>query len=114
MPIVEYNAIDSDLSVNDLYADELSTDQIYLMRICRAVVSGECPQDLAAMKPGKIHHARWITTASRILRLYVATVNPSEALKLLATFVVRVYAPMWFRIKRNHTISDAPKNLWLT
>lgn len=114
MPVVAFSAIDSDSLANDICADDLSTDQLYLLHICRAVISGECSQDLAAMKPGKIHHARWLTTASRILRLYVATENPSEALKVLATFVVRVYTPMWFRIKSHHTIAYAPQNLWLT
>lgn len=47
----------------------LSTDQQYLLDICKAVSSGDFPQNLANKKPGKLHQARWLTTASRTLRL---------------------------------------------
>src|SRR5277367_31615 len=82
--------------------------------MCHAVASGDCPDDLAAKLPGPVNHARWLTTACRILRLYVTEVDPTDALKALATFVMRVYAPMWFHIKTHNTIMDAPKNLSLT
>jgi hypothetical protein len=78
----------------------LSTDQKYLYEICEAVSTEDCPKNLEARNPGQIDHARWLTTANRILRLYICTRDPIQPLQTLAEFIMRVYALMWFRIKR--------------
>lgn len=109
-PIVVFEAIDS--YIPNIDVTELSVDQKYLKRACEAVISGYCPADLAAMLPGPVNHARWLTTACRILREYMSCKSPSEALQTLAKFVVCVYAPMWFQIKGHHRIVDAPNNLF--
>ncbi|BES87539.1 Hypothetical protein NTJ_00345 [Nesidiocoris tenuis] len=44
-------------------------------------------------------HSRWITTANRILRLYVSTKEPTPNLRLLVEFIMKVYVPSWFNIK---------------
>jgi glutamine synthetase adenylyltransferase len=101
-------------------AKDLSTDQQYLDKIVSAVISGEFPEDLSNKSteylsnkpPGKLSHARWITRASRILRLYESTKEPSENLKTLATFVVKVYAPSWFLIKNKPSCKDGTRNLF--
>ena len=49
-----------------------------------------------------------------MLRLYVATSEPSEQLKTLATHIVRVYAPIWFNIKTKTLCKDAAEYLWST
>lgn len=54
-------------------------------------------------------HSRWVTTANRILRLYVSTTIPSEGLKLITNYVVKVYAPSWFNIKKNHQAIHGPR-----
>lgn len=46
--------------------------------------------------------------------MYVATTNPSQTLIELATFIVKVYAPSWFRIKCNPKVINGAKNLWHT
>uniref|UniRef100_A0A8D8VVF7 Uncharacterized protein n=1 Tax=Cacopsylla melanoneura TaxID=428564 RepID=A0A8D8VVF7_9HEMI len=56
-------------------------------------------------------HSRWLTTANRILRLYVSTNNPSEGLKLLARFVIKVCAPSWFEIKQNPKATYGARHL---
>ena len=48
-----------------------STDQAYLYEITSAVITGEVSQHLAILKPGPVNHSRWLTTASRLLRLYI-------------------------------------------
>lgn len=53
---------------------------------------------------GKIVHSRWLTTANRVLRLYVGTNNPPEKIVILVTFIMKSYAPMWFSIKMNPSI----------
>lgn len=79
--------------------DALSSDQRYLLRMCKAVSEGCCSQQLAATKPGPPDMSRWTTAAGRTLRLYVSTRSPSPALKTLAKYIVQVYAPVWFMIK---------------
>lgn len=78
---------------------QLSTDEKYLFEIATAISTGSCTVDLAHRKPGRINNARWLTKASRILRLYIATENPSRKLNILATYIMRVYVPMYFNIK---------------
>ena len=39
-------------------------------------------------------HSRWLTTANRILRLYVSTDKPSQALKIIIEYIMKVYAPV--------------------
>lgn len=54
--------------------------------------SGHVPDDLAAAKIGVMHHARWLTLASRILRYYVADpVVRTEEVETLARYIIRVY-----------------------
>jgi hypothetical protein len=91
---------------------ELSTDQKYLWDICNAVSSGNCPKNLEMREPGSLNHARWLTCANRIIRLYLSSDPPSESLNTLAEFVCKIYAPSWFRIKINSSATDSAKNVW--
>ncbi|XP_050710076.1 uncharacterized protein LOC126994856 [Eriocheir sinensis] len=90
---------------------DLSTDQQYLWQMCQAVSKGHCPCDLALRKPGLMNHSRWLTTANRILRLYVGLDTPSNNIKTLVTFIIRVYAPTWFAIKTQPSCKDGAKHL---
>lgn len=75
-------------------------------------MSGDCPEDLVQKSPGKMSHARWLTRTNRLLRLYIATSNPSYKLVSLANYVVKVYAPTWFDIKSHPSCKDGGKHLW--
>lgn len=90
---------------------DLSTDQQYLWQMCQAVSSGHCPYDLALRKPGLLNHSRWLTTANRILRLYVGLDEPSNNVKTLVRFIIRVYAPTWFAIKTQPSCKYGAKHL---
>lgn len=90
--------------------DELSHDQGYLYRIITAVRSGVISDDLVREKPGLMSMARWVTTASRICRLYVGTMNPSSELYTLTHFIVCSYGPMWFKIKCHPNCTDGAKH----
>lgn len=57
-------------------------------------------------------HSRWLTTANRILRLYISTENPSENMTSIVEYIMQVYAPMWFQIKRNPYSTDGAKHLF--
>ena len=89
----------------------LSTDQKYLYDIVRAVETGHVSEKLANLRPGKMVHSRWLTTANRIIRLYVSVEDPSETLKTFANFISTVYAPGWFIIKMNPEAIRGPENL---
>ena len=78
---------------------KLSTDQDLLFRLCKAVATGKIDSDLARRVPGPVSNSRWLTTAIRILRIYVSEKNPSGELKTLSTFIMHVYAKLWFSIK---------------
>ena len=81
--------------LSNLDPKELSTDQLYLLEICNSISTGECSVDLAMRNSECLNHSRWLTTANRILRLYVSDKHPSEKLQALVMFIIRVYAPMY-------------------
>ncbi|KAE8741305.1 hypothetical protein FOCC_FOCC013159 [Frankliniella occidentalis] len=110
MPVVHFTVIEADFPSVD--ANVLSTDQQYLYNMCLAVSSGEVPDSLAKMKPGPLNHARWLTAACRILRLYVATASPSRNLKHIAEFIIKVYAPVWFAVKVDCKFYNASLHVW--
>ncbi|GBP43074.1 hypothetical protein EVAR_96336_1 [Eumeta japonica] len=107
----DLNAIDVGQH-QQLSAEDISTDQKYLYKIVEAVSTGTFPNDLANKSPGKMSHARWLTRANRILRLYASVETPSENLITLATYIVRVYAPVWFAIKTHPSCKDGPRHLF--
>lgn len=90
----------------------LSKDQKYLYEICQAVNSGVCPEDLKNRLPGPLNHARWLTAANRLLRLYVTFEKPDDNLKGLVNFICKVYAPSWFEIKIKHSVKDGARHLY--
>lgn len=91
--------------MDDEALKKLSTDVHYLYQIAQAVSNGGCSIYLANIKPGPVGHSRWITRASRLLRVYIASENPSENLKVLARYIMKVYVPMYFNIKyRNSAV----------
>lgn len=92
--------------------DQLSTEQKYLFEMCQAIKSGYCAPVLANRQPGKMAHSRWVTTANRILRLYVGSSDPSENLKILVEYIVKVYAPVWFSIKNKPLLIDGANHVF--
>ena len=96
LTLINYEKIQSELP--EVKFEYLSTDQKYLYEIIMGVISEKCSDDLRSRSPGKMSHARWSTKANRILQLYISTSNPSNELKLLAEYCVKVYAPVWFQI----------------
>lgn len=110
LPLAHFEKIEGELPPQ--ISTDLSTDQKYLKEITTAVINGSCPPDLLHRSPGKLSHARWLTRANRILRLYISTENPQQNLVTLATFVVKTYAPVWFAIKTHSSCKDGSKHLW--
>lgn len=110
LPVINFVRID--VSFPEVDSKDLSTDQKYLWDICHAVQKGECSPELASRNPGNVSHARWLTMANRILRLYISTIDPTTQLKSLAEFVMKVYATSWFTIKCKSKIIYASKHFF--
>lgn len=117
LPIAQFNAIPGKvIDVIDEVKKDLSTDQIYLLRACLAVQQGYEDKDeikfLQNAMPGNLNHARWLTKASRILRLYMSKQSCSSSLRKIVHFIVNVYAPSWFNIKSHPCCADGAKNFF--
>ena len=84
LPVANFKQIDgciTEIPLNVL--DQLSPDQTYLYHMGMTVQRGEsylvhC--GYANRAPGEIHHARWLTRANRVLRLYNSKLKPSPSL----------------------------------
>ena len=111
MPVVTFQPIEGNVLPN-IDPNELSTDQKYLLEICQAINSGQSSSDLGDRKPGPMCHSRWLTTANRILRLYISKECPDKHLITLVTYIVKVYAPIWFEIKSKPSCTDGSRHLF--
>jgi len=102
--------------VTDEVASNFTSDQLYFLRACLAVQSGSCDcqylQFLEHSSPGTLNHARWLTKANRILRLYMSKRLPTVELKQIVSFILNVYGPSWFQIKKHNKCQDGAKNFF--
>ena len=73
----------------------------------------KCSIDLSLRNPGLLNHSRRLITANRVLRLYAATRQPFQELTSIATFIMSVYAPMWFAINVNSCCKDKAQHIFL-
>ena len=60
----------------------------------------------------KIFNARWITTAIRILRLYMQTENPCDELVVMVNFIMKAYGPCLFSIHLKPEVWHAPNHFY--
>ena len=107
----QFPVIDGDVS------KDLSRDQEYIYNISN-VIRGHPNGDLdkaLSLKIGPVNHSRWLTTASRILRLYISTERTDpiyKDLRTLAEFIIRSYAQVWFEVKCKPHIVYAAKHFF--
>lgn len=111
--IVQFEKIEFQCDIDniDSVAATFSTDQKYLFEICKAISTGEFSESLAKTAIAKVAHSRWHTTGSRILREYASNSEPSDVLRLLAEYVVKVYATMHFNIKAYGCCTDGARHV---
>ena len=110
LEVVSFDPVESEEIT--LSESDLSNDQNYLLSMYLAVSRGYVDTSLSSRKPGKVVLSRWLTTACRILRLYVATLHPSDNLVEIVTYIMKVYVPMWFKIKRDSAFSSGAKHVF--
>ena len=75
----------------------------------QSVSQGVVSEDLAIKSPSNLRHTRWLTTANRVLRLYVTSETPSDNLLSLVNFIMNAYASILFCIKSDPFVKDGPK-----
>ena len=108
-PVIKYESISSELpGLADTVRVKLSRDQRLLYDYTAAIRDGVVPAKLARQKPGEICHARWLTLALRLMIKYTRTESPSTGLKNIVLYIVQVYSPMWFAIKKAKTFTEGP------
>lgn len=114
LPVTKFEAKQNNLPtvLQKVTNIDISKDQKYLFEMCRAIEAGELTQKLATKDPGPMVHSRWLTTANRILRLYVSSTSPSRELLLMTDYVLKVYAPIWFSIKLKPQCYMGARHLW--
>jgi hypothetical protein len=117
IPIVDFLPIAGQVvDVPDEVRKDLSTDQLYFMKACLTVQVGHDSSQytpfLQCCQPGNLNHARWLTKASRVLRLYMSKTVASKSLQRLVSFIVNVYGPTWFHIKCHSGCQDGAKNFF--
>ena len=111
--MIEFDSISSeDIAMEEQVLKDLNTDQKYMFEIFQAIKNGSCSPSLAVKNPGKLNAARWLTTVNRFQRLYISTENPSQNFKKIVEFIMQVYVPTWFEIKRNSSICNGAINLF--
>ena len=54
----------------------------------------------------------WLTTANRILRLYIILSEPSHDINMICLYIMNVYARVWFDIKSKCKIVYGAKHLF--
>jgi hypothetical protein len=92
--------------------DLLSDDQRLLLEYMFGVAEGKIPDKFVHRKPGPLNHARWLTTAVRILILYTRTLDPSDTLKVLVHYIVKVYGFTWFVVREHNNFTAGPDVFW--
>ena len=109
LDLINFTPIESPLpDLPDHIWKDLSADQKLLYQYVKAIQEGWVPPSLKLCKYGPLNHSRWLTLAIRLLILYTRTENPSQGLITLVTYIMQVYAPMWFILKKASSFTDAP------
>ena len=102
------------ITLNDEFVDvlnislDLSSDQKYLRDILIIISTGIILVNFENRSPGKIGYARWLTTANRVLTF----ISPSDDLFIITSYIVNVYARMWFNIKYKSTLKYGAIHLY--
>lgn len=86
----------------------------YLLDIWTGVKNGFCPENLSKKNPGKLSQVCWLTTANRIMCVYIGTQDSSNETQVLTEFIISIFAPSWFTIKPHNNGTDEARNLFKT
>jgi len=92
----------------------LSNDAKHLHQLAVQVNTGSLTKNAMKKKIGPLCHSRWLTLATRILRLYIA-LSPNNTvfskIKKLARYIIGVYWKMHINVKHRSSILQAPMHV---
>ena len=90
---------------------EFNHDTRYLLEMARAVESGQLEECWANSRAGVMTNARWQNTQSRVLRVYMSTVSPTEAQRRMTSFIIYVYVPTFLEVRQRNLLLEGPRHL---
>ena len=103
LPIANFQPINGYVNkLPEIIISELSTDQHFLYHISMTVQHGReylLHHNVTSNSSGALNQDRWLTKANRIKRVYIFTPNPSKELVMITSFILTLYALIWFHIK---------------
>ena len=91
--------------VSDEIVKKLLKDQRPFFKYIREINEGEVPAKLALQKVGPLNHSRWLTLATRILENLE---KPCDGFRKVTSFIMQVYGPSWYHIKRAPKFRSVP------
>ena len=97
--------------------ENLSTDQKYMYKISKMIITGELDHDVLKQVIGPLNHSRWLTTACRLCRTWVSkhgirkNSRTYQSLKIIVSYIVLVYVPSWFEVKCKPNIFHGPDHM---
>ena len=94
---------------------KMSTDQKTCYKLVKAVKEGVLPVELQDMLCGTLNHARWLTTAQRLVFLWTRnhglSGNNLKVLELLVKFCLEYHFKIYFDLKVHHDLVDGPYHI---
>lgn len=103
------------IEIPEAVVHAMSTDQKLSYKLVQGVKSGVLSPTLQEMTCGKLSHARWLTTGTRVVFLWTRkhglTGSNLKVLEMLVKFCLEYYFKIYFDIKVKHLIEDAPYHI---
>lgn len=112
LPIGNFQKIAMGEFPDEFDHEMLTNDQRHLFELASAISEGHFSLQLAATKIGDTHEARWVTKASRILRIYISENMPSTQLVWLTKFIMFIYLPSIVNIKMKPYFFDGARHFF--
>ena len=101
-----------DITIPEQIVANLNHDQKLLYEYCVWITTGVRTGNFFKNKIGELSSVRWTTMATRCLALYsrmkVRKGKLRKNLVLIVKFILGVFAPTWFKIKKNPGLHNLP------
>lgn len=80
-------------------------NQQYILDVYRNVKARELTPDPTRKDPSPLNYSRWLICENRVLRLYISEINTSHELKILSSYIMKMFALVLFDIYRSHFVT---------
>ena len=82
------------------------------MNIPKGIGSGKVDKEYSSWKIGELYHAAWLALAIRLVAVYTREESPSGSIIKLVHYIVKLYAPLWFKIKFSSKLHESRRILF--